>query len=351
MTRTARPARWAATIAATTARKSRATRMSGNESRKSPIVAAPSSPGGRANSIARTLAGRWTIGTVRTPRRSASRGAPEDAGRSLSVGSAWARRRRGCARRAGRRRRAVTLDSGPAPGSRAAGPVRRVRRSRPRVAGRFGHAVRGRAAPGLVVTQVQIERAEAQLRLHLQDDVRGIVREPDLRLAMLREDATRLDDRLHDDGVERARRHLDPLPAQDADRDRVRLRVEVLVERVRVPDVERERAHEIQERAVVERVRHRRLRRLPIQHEIRAVGVDLVVALADLSPFVEMLREPERRHRARVEPALERVVHVVEDRPTLDAEDGVERVPPAQRLHPRALEGAAPDVDDADFTS
>lgn len=86
---TARPARCAAMIAATTARKSRATSTSGSESTNAPNVIAGPPTGGRANSVALTLFGRRATGTVRTAVRSASRATLRGFGtRSLSAGSA-----------------------------------------------------------------------------------------------------------------------------------------------------------------------------------------------------------------------------------------------------------------------
>src|SRR2546423_2851801 len=70
MTTTARPLFFAAAIASTTRRKSRATSTSGSDSRKAEKLRFL--PGGDANSAAATLLGRRSIGTVRTFERSTS---------------------------------------------------------------------------------------------------------------------------------------------------------------------------------------------------------------------------------------------------------------------------------------
>ncbi|HJQ52378.1 MAG TPA: hypothetical protein VJ825_00930 [Gemmatimonadaceae bacterium] len=72
ITTTARFVLAAPAMAATTARKSRATRTSGRDSRNAAKLR--SLPGGDANSEAATLLGRRSIGTVRTLDRSASAG-------------------------------------------------------------------------------------------------------------------------------------------------------------------------------------------------------------------------------------------------------------------------------------
>ena len=129
-------------------------------------------------------------------------------------------------------------------------------------------------------------------RLHLQHDAVLVVRKPDLGVAVLGEDARRLDDRLDDDRVELAGGHADALLAQHLDGDRVAVGPEVAVEGVGLPDGERDGADEVQERAVVERVLHARLPvSSPFSWNTRALGKDLEGALHVAAPLVEVLPE------------------------------------------------------------
>src|SRR6266566_2769782 len=86
ITTTARLFFAALAIAATTRRKSRATRTSGSDLRKAAKLR--SAPGGDANSAAATLLGRRSIGTVRTLERSTSAGGSAPEGRGALLGFA-----------------------------------------------------------------------------------------------------------------------------------------------------------------------------------------------------------------------------------------------------------------------
>src|SRR6266567_6065904 len=95
--------------------------------------------------------------------------------------------------------------------------------------------------------EFQIQRAERELRLQLEDPSRAVVGEPDLGAPALGEEALRLDDRLNDDRVELAERDFNGLPSQDLDDDWIAVRVVVAIELVRPPDLELHRPHEVNE--------------------------------------------------------------------------------------------------------
>src|SRR5512133_1028917 len=172
MTTTPRERRAASAIASITARKSRATRTSGSAWRKARNER--SEPGGCAKSRALTLLGRTATGTVRTAARSAS-----PAARRLRLG---ARARRGWA----------------------------------------------------VRFEIEVEGSERETRLHLEHDAGVVVRKPDLGVAVLREDSSRLDHGLDHERVELPRRHADALAAEHTDRDGIAVGAEVALEGVRL---------------------------------------------------------------------------------------------------------------------
>src|SRR5690606_1181876 len=96
-----------------------------------------------------------------------------------------------------------------------------------------------------------------------------VIREVDLRLAPFAEQAVRLDDRPHDDGLEGARRHGDRLLAEHLERDGVPVRLVVALESVGLTDLERKRPDEVEERDVVERLVGRELAlALPVQPDV-----------------------------------------------------------------------------------
>src|SRR5215210_13920 len=174
--------------------------------------------------------------------------------------------------------------------------------------------------------EIEIERAEGQLRLQLKHDVPVIVREPNLRVPILGKNSFCLDHGLHDDRVERSGRDLYPLLAQDADPHRVAVGTKIAVEIVSLTNLERDRAQEVQERAIVERLvdrfllLQRLLRRLD---EDGALRIDLESALGVLSAFLELLNEPQRGESLSVHPALVYVVHAIQEIAALHPECGV----------------------------
>jgi hypothetical protein len=116
-----------------------------------------------------------------------------------------------------------------------------------------------------------------------------VVRKPDLGVAVLAEEAARLDHGLDDDRVELAGGDADALAAQHADRHRVAIGTEVAIEAVRLADVERDGTQKVDERAVVERIGYRRLLRLTVLDEDSALGEELEVALDVARPLVLVL--------------------------------------------------------------
>src|SRR5688500_7317515 len=222
-------------------------------------------------------------------------------------------------------------------------PVRFIRpaRNQPRSV----RPVAGRRGPAFPLrSQVQVQRAEGELRLHLEHDPVGIIGEPDLGLAAFREDAFRLDGRLDDDGLEGTSGNGDLLAAQYANLHRVPIRPEIPVELVRLPDLEGHRPDEIQERAVVEGVGDRRLLVLPVLYKSLLVGEDLEVALAVTPTLVQVLAEAERAEGPCVDPALEHIVDLVEERSALDAEDRVPGFTPTDVGDGLDLHAAAADL-------
>ncbi len=188
-----------------------------------------------------------------------------------------------------------------------AGPGRHPR-SRRRPGGPAGdaHEPRSRRIP----RELEVQRPDRQAGLELDDEPLVVVTEVDLRFAALRKEAVGLDDRLDHDGLEFARRHLDLLLAQHLHHHGVALVLEVAVERVRLADLERQRAHEVEEGDVVERLRRRERAAVAVvdaapDARVRMEIQDAVPLVVDL---LDVLVEAVRLQPLHVEPRLVVVV-------------------------------------------
>src|SRR5215218_1255585 len=135
--------------------------------------------------------------------------------------------------------------------------------------------------------QRERERESGELALEQDGIPARIVAEPDLRLAVLRKDAVRLDGRPHDGGGEVSRADTNRLLPEAGKDDRIAVGAEIAVIPPRLSDPDAGAADGIDERAVVQRVRDAGVYRVALL--VRAtLGVDLirrgalVPALADL---------------------------------------------------------------------
>jgi hypothetical protein len=97
--------------------------------------------------------------------------------------------------------------------------------------------------------------------------------------------------RLDDDRVELSGGNANVIPPHDPDRDRIAFRLEVPIEPIDAPAVQRERAHEVDERDVVERIGDGRSRRLPVIRVRRTAGIDDEVAIRRATPLLQPLHE------------------------------------------------------------
>ena len=143
----------------------------------------------------------------------------------------------------------------------------------------------------------------------------------------VREQALRFDAWLEHDRVELAGGHFDVLAAVDLDDDRIAIGVIVAVERVRLADDERNRAHEVDERPLVERLGDAR-EFLPVAGVHPPVGIELVRLVGAVFRLVDVLHVAQRDEVGRVEPALVVVVHVKEEQMAFDVEHRVVRPRP-----------------------
>src|SRR2546423_72067 len=194
---------------------------------------------------------------------------------------------------------------------------------RPSLDANGGRGYRLRVRGWDVGLEIEIERAEGQLRLQLQHDVSLVIGEPHLCLAILGKNPLRLDHRLQHDRIEGTCGNLDAFPAQNLDAHRIPVRPEVPIEVIGLADLERNCSDEIEERPVIERLTHRffflsrLLRRL---HEDRPLRINLEPALGILSTFLELLHKSERRERFGIHPALVDVVHPIHEVAAADVE-------------------------------
>src|SRR3954453_11285970 len=87
-----------------------------------------------------------------------------------------------------------------------------VQRARFASARAVGFTGRVQESPRL---EVEAERSELEVRRHLQQQVIRVIRDPDLRAAVLREDSLCLDRGADDERVEPARGNFDRIATQD----------------------------------------------------------------------------------------------------------------------------------------
>ena len=140
----------------------------------------------------------------------------------------------------------------------------------------------------------------------------------------------------------------DLLATQHFHNDRIVLRPKVARVRVRLADDQRDGAHEIEERRVVERIAHALLLLEAALMELGAVGVDLEVAFLVVAPLVDPLVEAMRRSCCGLEPALQPVIHLEEEEAALDVEDRVVDVVSLDRISGDDRHGARADLGAAD---
>src|SRR6185437_4377786 len=197
--------------------------------------------------------------------------------------------------------------------------------------------------------QVEIEGSEhGHLGFHLYHNVSRIVAQPDLGLTALGKQSLRLDHRLNDDGVERTRRHGDFLLPQHFHDDGIALGAEVAIERVRLANLERYRAHEIEKRAVIQWIGDAGHYWVPVLLHLGPLGPDVVVPFLLVVHLVNLLHEAARRERAGIEPALEHVVHLEHEEPAVDGEERMKRGVSLHRVDAHDLHVAASDFGAAD---
>src|SRR5450759_4066137 len=185
--------------------------------------------------------------------------------------------------------------------------------------------------------EIEIERAEGQLRFQLEHDAPVVVRQPYLRVTILGEDSLGLDHRLEDDRVKCSGGNCDPLLAENADSNRIPIRPEVAVKGVGLADNERKSADEVQERSIIEWLSDGFLllrRLLRSLNKDAALGIDLEFPLDLLPAFLEALDETKRRQGLRVHPALVYIVHAVQEISALHPERGVPGGPAAEVVEP-----------------
>src|SRR6266550_828679 len=171
--------------------------------------------------------------------------------------------------------------------------------------------------------EIEIERSELQLRLQLQHDVPLVVRKPHLGVSVLGKNSLGLDNRLDDDRIESSGWDLHCFPANYLDAHRIAIRTEVTVKVISLAHLERNRAQEVQERSVIERLTDGFLLfrwLLRGLNEDRPFRIDLEPALGILSALLELLHETQRRQRLRIHPALVDVVYAIQEISALDPE-------------------------------
>ena len=154
---------------------------------------------------------------------------------------------------------------------------------------------------------MQRDRADdGDLGAHVDEMALPVVGEVQLRVPALREEPVRLDDRLHDDGVEGAGRDLLALLPENLEHERIPVLLEVVVEDVFLPDLEIERAQIVDESDLVARCLAQRgagivdvlLGALPLT----ALGVDVVLLDRLVAELVLVLVEAARGEGVGVDP-------------------------------------------------
>src|SRR5262245_43190864 len=104
------------------------------------------------------------------------------------------------------------------------------------------------------MAQVQRDRSERELCLHLHDEVAVVVGQPDFGVAIFGEDPFRFDRWADDDRLEAPCWNGHALATNDFERDGIAVRLEVAIEFVALADLEWDGAQEKEERAFIERL-------------------------------------------------------------------------------------------------
>src|SRR5439155_16348502 len=162
------------------------------------------------------------------------------------------------------------------------------------------------------VGQADRDRADRNLALHHHRDPARVVREPNENAALGFEYALRFEDRLHDDAVERSRRHLDALPLVDLDLHVIALLVVVRREQDRPSGRQGLCAHIIERgEQVVHARRHVDRGSVVVRRLVRFL-VEANVDILLIGALAQVFHEPARVERLGVDVALGPVANLVE---------------------------------------